>query len=152
MPRVTGGSLEAHRREARARVFDAFSRLLYERGYDAITLADIAEAADMARTSMYNYCERLRDVCFSWSGGLVAHHYTRYLGDLSGGQVLGRIVQRVYELPDGKGASAYRFDAIDSPKRFKDDYRDERRRIADEANVAFECSRAVFDDLARTRV
>ena len=55
MPRVTGGSLEAHRREARARVFDAFSRLLYERGYDAITLADIAEAAGMARTSMYNY-------------------------------------------------------------------------------------------------
>jgi AcrR family transcriptional regulator len=55
MPRVRGGSLEAHRREARTRVFDAFSRLLYERGYDAITLADIAEAAGMARTSMYNY-------------------------------------------------------------------------------------------------
>ncbi len=55
MPRVTGGSLEEHRRTARARVFDAFSRLLYERGYDAITLADIAETAGMARTSMYNY-------------------------------------------------------------------------------------------------
>jgi AcrR family transcriptional regulator len=55
MPRVTGGSLEAHRRDARARVFEAFSQLLYERGYDAITLADIAEAAGMARTSMYNY-------------------------------------------------------------------------------------------------
>ena len=36
MPRVTGGSLEAHRREARARVYDAFARLMYERGYDAI--------------------------------------------------------------------------------------------------------------------
>jgi AcrR family transcriptional regulator len=55
MPRVTGGSLEAHRRDARARVYDAFARLMYERGYDAITLADIAEAAGMARTSMYNY-------------------------------------------------------------------------------------------------
>ncbi len=55
MPRVTGGSIEAHRRAARARVFDAFARLMYERGYDAITLADIAEAAGMARTSMYNY-------------------------------------------------------------------------------------------------
>lgn len=55
MPRVTGGSIEAHRREARARVYDAFARLMYERGYDAITLADIAEAAGMARTSMYNY-------------------------------------------------------------------------------------------------
>src|SRR5690606_17872687 len=55
MPRVIGGSIEAHRREARARVFAAFARLMYERGYDAITLADIAEAAGMARTSMYNY-------------------------------------------------------------------------------------------------
>ncbi|MET0628045.1 MAG: TetR/AcrR family transcriptional regulator [Acidimicrobiia bacterium] len=55
MPRVTGGSLEAHRRDARARAFDAFARLMYERGYDAITLADIAETAGMARTSMYNY-------------------------------------------------------------------------------------------------
>jgi AcrR family transcriptional regulator len=55
MPKVTGGSLEAHRRDARTRVFDAFARLMYERGYDAVTLADIAEAAGMARTSMYNY-------------------------------------------------------------------------------------------------
>ena len=55
MPRVTGGSIEAHKRDARARVYDAFARLMYERGYDAITLADIAEAAGMARTSMYNY-------------------------------------------------------------------------------------------------
>ena len=55
MPKVTGGSLEAHRREAKPRVYDAFSLLMYERGYDAITLADIAEAAGMARTSMYNY-------------------------------------------------------------------------------------------------
>ena len=36
-------------------MFEAFSRLMYERGYDAVTLADIAEAAGMARTSMYNY-------------------------------------------------------------------------------------------------
>jgi len=55
MPRVTGGSIEAHKADARARVYDAFARLMYERGYDAITLADIAEAAGMARTSMYNY-------------------------------------------------------------------------------------------------
>ncbi|MET0421857.1 MAG: TetR/AcrR family transcriptional regulator [Acidimicrobiia bacterium] len=55
MPRVTGGSLEAHRRDATTRVFEAFAKLMYDRGYDAITLADIAEAAGMARTSMYNY-------------------------------------------------------------------------------------------------
>jgi AcrR family transcriptional regulator len=39
----------------RNRVFDSFSQLLYERGYDALTLADIAKTAGMARTAIYNY-------------------------------------------------------------------------------------------------
>ncbi|WP_222854289.1 heme oxygenase (biliverdin-producing) [Fodinicola acaciae] len=34
------------------------------------------------------YCERLHNVAGSWPGGFVAHHYTRYLGDISGGQVI----------------------------------------------------------------
>src|SRR5262245_15451635 len=36
------------------------------------------------------YRARLRDVAFTWPAGFVAHHYTRYLGDLSGGQIMGR--------------------------------------------------------------
>lgn len=69
------------------------------------------------------YCERLRRVCAQGSGGLVAHHYVRYLGDLSGGLVVGRVVARVLELPDGAGTSFYRFDGIESPKVVKDRYR-----------------------------
>ena len=55
MPRVVGGSLVEHRKEMRRRAFDAFAQLMYEQGYDAITLADITESAGIARTSMYNY-------------------------------------------------------------------------------------------------
>jgi heme oxygenase len=106
------------------------------------------------------YCGRLRERCFGWSGGLLAHHYVRYLGDLSGGQILGRVVMRVYELPDGRGTSAYRFDAIASPKRFKDEYRarldelpwdaDERERVAAEAVDAFDYNSAIFSELSAT--
>ena len=53
MPRVTGGSLEAHRREARARVYDAFARLMYERGYDAISIQDITDRAGLRRATFY---------------------------------------------------------------------------------------------------
>lgn len=108
------------------------------------------------------YCERLRATCFDWSGGLVAHHYVRYLGDLSGGQIVGRVIARVYELPDGLGTAAYRFDGIESPKRFKDEYRarldalpwspEERERVAAEAVEAFARNTAVFRDLHATRV
>ena len=55
MPRVTGGSVAAHRADTTARIFTSLRDLLYERGYDALSLADVAEHAGMARTAMYNY-------------------------------------------------------------------------------------------------
>jgi AcrR family transcriptional regulator len=55
MPRVSGGSVAAHRAETTARIFDSLRDLLYERGYDGLSLADVAEHAGMARTAMYNY-------------------------------------------------------------------------------------------------
>jgi AcrR family transcriptional regulator len=55
VPRVIGGSLESHRDHTRERIFEALSRLMYERGYDAISLADVAAECGMARTAMYNY-------------------------------------------------------------------------------------------------
>src|SRR5688572_29291552 len=48
------------------------------------------------------YCERLRAVAFDRPWGFIAHHYTRYLGDLSGGQYLGPAIARAYGL-DGDG-------------------------------------------------
>lgn len=55
MPKITGSSLEEHRNRTRARIFAALERLLVEQGYDSITLADIAAAAGVGRTVIYNY-------------------------------------------------------------------------------------------------
>ncbi|WP_406638897.1 TetR/AcrR family transcriptional regulator [Amycolatopsis sp. WGS_07] len=55
MPKVLGGSLEAHRREVRSRVFEVVRAQLYERGFDAITLAGVAAEAGLGRTAMYNH-------------------------------------------------------------------------------------------------
>ncbi len=55
MARLVGGSLATHREHTRAQLFDAFGRLLYERGYDDLTLADVAREAELARTAIYNY-------------------------------------------------------------------------------------------------
>lgn len=55
MPKVVGGTLAAHREHVTAKVFAALRDLLYERGYDALTLADVARSAGMARTAIYNY-------------------------------------------------------------------------------------------------
>lgn len=103
------------------------------------------------------YCERITEVG-TWPGGLLAHHYVRYLGDLSGGQVVGRVLQRVYGLSDRRGVDFYFFDDIASPKAFKDRYRamlddlpweaDERARFVDEVTLAYRFNTDVFHALA----
>ena len=102
------------------------------------------------------YAERLREVAGTWVGGYVAHAYTRYLGDLSGGLAVKAILQRSYGVAD-EAVNFYTFPAIAKPKLFKDEYRArldalpfdaaERDRVAEEARVAFDLNTAVFGEL-----
>lgn len=98
------------------------------------------------------YADRLRQTgtCLTlW----VAHAYTRYLGDLSGGQVIHRALQRHYGLTDD-GLSFYRFTAVARLKPLKDLYRErldalpltpaQRDDVVTEAQAAFGHNRAVL--------
>ncbi len=85
-----------------------------------------------------------------------AHAYTRYLGDLSGGQVIKTMMQRHYAMGDA-GLAFYDFPGIGKAKPFKDLYRErldglalgeaETERAVAEAREAFLLNRAVFADL-----
>lgn len=55
MPRIIGSSLAEHRAQTRRRLFDALSGLMAEQGFDAVSLADIAAAAGVGRTAVYNH-------------------------------------------------------------------------------------------------
>ncbi|MEO3824446.1 biliverdin-producing heme oxygenase [Actinomadura sp. B10D3] len=102
------------------------------------------------------YCDRLREVCFDWPGGFVAHHYTRYLGDLSGGQYIGVQVRKTLELSAGEdGVRFYRFPG--KPKAYKDRYRAlldaapwdaaEQDRVIREVKAAYRLNAAVTAEL-----
>ncbi|MFC5746639.1 heme oxygenase (biliverdin-producing) [Actinomadura rugatobispora] len=102
------------------------------------------------------YCDRLREVCFDWPGGFVAHHYTRYLGDLSGGQYMGVQVRKILGLAAGEdGVRFYRFPG--APKTFKEQYRAlldaapwdevERARIVDEVKRAYRLNAEITAEL-----
>lgn len=92
----------------------------------------------------------------AWGGLYAAHHYTRYLGDLSGGQAIGRLLSRFFEL-GGEGVAFYEFAEIPKPKPYKDGYRArldaldldpaEKIRIVDEVQVAFGLNQGLFDEL-----
>ena len=105
------------------------------------------------------YVARLQEVIYDWPGGFVAHHYTRYLGDLSGGQVIRVAAERTYELKDHKGAEFYVFPGIPDYKAFKIDYRDaldaapwdeaEQAKVIDEVLIAYRLNAKVLVDCGR---
>ncbi len=104
------------------------------------------------------YIERIT-AASTWAGTFVAHHYTRYLGDLSGGQAIGRILDRSFDL-DGAGIAFYAFDEVGKVKPYKDAYRarldeigamlsaPQRERLVDEVKAAFRCNQALFAELS----
>ena len=68
-----------------------------------------------------SYRARLREVAVDAATGFVAHHYTRYLGDLSGGQYLGPAIAQAYGLAED-GHRFFVFSAIE-PATFRAHYR-----------------------------
>ena len=56
MPRISAPSTVAeHRQQVQMEVFAAWAKLIAERGYDGVSLADVAAEAGVGRTAMYNY-------------------------------------------------------------------------------------------------
>ncbi|HTL88724.1 MAG TPA: heme oxygenase (biliverdin-producing) [Leptolyngbya sp.] len=104
-----------------------------------------------------SYVARIHQVAKSNPELLIAHSYTRYIGDLSGGQILKKIAQNGMNLSEGEGTSFYEFKQISDEKAFKKMYRDRldslplddatADRIVEEANDAFGMNMHVFKEL-----
>ncbi|MEV7037176.1 TetR/AcrR family transcriptional regulator [Amycolatopsis sp. NPDC051061] len=77
MPKILGESLEAHRREVRTRVFEVLRAQLYERGFDAITLAGVAAAAGVGRTALYNHFPDKESLLVAFVEDEAARYVTR---------------------------------------------------------------------------
>lgn len=106
------------------------------------------------------YVDRIHAVGSTWPGGFIAHHYTRYLGDLSGGQIIRTLMQRQFGF-ETNGVGFYLFAEIAKPREFKDVYRaqldsvgwteTERERVIDEVILAYRFNTELFDDLAAAK-
>jgi heme oxygenase len=104
------------------------------------------------------YVERIHEVADKDPYLLVGHHYTRYLGDLSGGQILKGIAEKALNLPKNEGLHFYDFPNIEDKKEFKTKYRSgldkvttDSHKINDiiaEANYAFRLNMYMFDELS----
>ncbi|MFE9373449.1 heme oxygenase (biliverdin-producing) [Streptomyces sp. NPDC006711] len=115
-----------------------------------------AGAAPLPATAAY--AERVAVCAREWPAGYVAHHYTRYLGDLSGGQIIRDRAERTWGFArKGDGVRFYVFESIANPAAFKRGYRErldglgvdelEKRRVVEECKRAFSLNTAVFKEL-----
>lgn len=107
--------------------------------------------------SAREYAQRIRRIASNQPELLIGHHYTRYIGDLSGGQMLKKIAQKAMNLPEHDGLRFYEFDLIDDEKAFKAVYSSKLDSlpidqpmadlIVEEANYAFKCNMEMFKEL-----
>lgn len=104
------------------------------------------------------YAARITEVARDRPAGYVAHHYTRYLGDLSGGQVIRAAAEKRWGFAHkGDGVRFYVFAGIGNPAAFKRGYRAlldalpvedaEKQRAVEECRRAFALNTAMFREL-----
>jgi heme oxygenase len=104
------------------------------------------------------YAERLHALAGGDPELLIAHAYVRYLGDVHGGQILGRIVRKALALENNAGTSFYDFSIVGDLHTFIGEYRARidavpvdaagRQRIASEALDGFRRHIVLFEELA----
>ena len=107
--------------------------------------------------SAQSYVNRIKDVANQSPELLVGHHYTRYIGDLSGGQILKKIAKKALNLNGDEGLNFYEFQLIKDEKLFKKSYSETLNKlpidqniadkIIDEANQAFTYNMNMFKEL-----
>ncbi|TGM03680.1 biliverdin-producing heme oxygenase [Leptospira barantonii] len=116
------------------------------------------KAADYKPTAATQaYVDRIRKISKLNPELLAAHSYVRYLGDLSGGQILKKVAARALALPEGKGISFYEFPAIEDINGFKQNYRaaldslpvdeGQKQAILAESKQVFLLNQGIFSEL-----
>ena len=87
------------------------------------------------------YVERIKEAAATSPSRFVAHHYIRYLADLSGGAFIAKGITKAFALGED-GQRFYAFDELGDANEFKNKY----RRMLDELPVSDDEKLAVIDE------
>ncbi|HOB94420.1 MAG TPA: biliverdin-producing heme oxygenase [Aquabacterium sp.] len=96
-----------------------------------------AAGASAQPAAATGYAAHLHALAADQPALLAAHAYVRYLGDLAGGQALGRIARQAYALPGDAGTRFFDFGPPDAVQRRSQDLRAALDALPlDEAGIA----------------
>ena len=112
---MTEGLRERKKRQTRQYISDVATGLFLERGFDAVTVAEIAEAADVSVNTVYNYFPAKEDLFLDRSKGVV-DRLARWVRGREKGESAAAAVLR--ELRDELTAVSPRLGLMDGYDRF----------------------------------
>ena len=132
----------------------------YFHGIDWDSPINTSTRAAISITPSYatqQYVKRVQTVAKENPKLLIAHQYTRYLGDLFGGQMMGGMASKSLNLEDGRGTAFYTFESIDNAQDFiamwyrtlnsLDLTKEEKNAIVDEANLVFDLNIQILEEI-----
>ena len=120
------------------------------------TIEYVKRIQELAASLVDNNIEKKSSLLYLF----VAHQYTRYLGDLFGGQMMGSMASKSMDLPDDgiSGVAFYTFENVPSTKDFITEWyttlnglegltTQEQEAIVDEANLVFDLNIGILQEL-----
>lgn len=103
------------------------------------------------------YIQYIESVASSRPAMLVAQSYVRYLGDLSGGQAIKKVLVKSFGLEGNDGTAFYEFPKISNLNEFKGIYRQaldtlpfdelQKKELLEEARTTFDLNKFLFLEL-----
>jgi AcrR family transcriptional regulator len=140
---MTTGLREQHKQQTRAAISAVATRLFAERGFDQVTIADVAEAAGVAKMTVTNYFPRKEDLVFDQADAVVGQ-LARVVAARAEGESYLAAIRRDYfaELDRADGTAG-----ISSPG-FGAMIRDSPALAARGAEIAYARERALGDAIA----
>lgn len=101
------------------------------------------------------YAKRIKSLSCTWPLGVVAHFYTRYLGDLAGGQFIAKRVAASLGLSPDRGLRWLHFPEIGNPRHAATEVKeainsiraspDQADTLGEECKLAFQLNLDLFD-------
>jgi len=118
---------------------------------------DDCESRVQVSAATKTYVARIQEIAETKPYLMVAHQYTRYLGDLFGGQMMGGMASRSLGLENGDGTQFYTFENISDNKLFITEWyqrlndleltKEQKEEIVDEANLVFQLNIDLLQEL-----
>lgn len=83
MPKINAATVQEHRAAVTEALLNAWGELVMDRGFENVTLADVASSAGIARTAIYNYFPDVESLLFAWTEREVAGYMDAFSKKLS---------------------------------------------------------------------